>query len=151
METKLIANNKKAYHNYNIEDTIECGIVLVGSEVKSIRAGKINIKDSYAIIKNNEVMILGMHIASYDKGSYFNLDESRMRKLLLNKKQIAKLKAKIEQKGYTIIPTKVYFKGSLVKMELGIAKGKELHDKRDSLKTSQLKRELDRVVKQYRS
>ena len=146
---KIIATNKKAYHEYFIEDTLEAGIELVGSEVKSIRAGKVNLKDSYAIIKNGELLVVGMHISSYEKGSYFNLDESRTRKLLVKKQETEKLRVKIEQKGYTIVPTKMYFKGSLVKLEIGIAKGKELHDKRECTMKAEQLRDIRRTIKEY--
>lgn len=126
MNTKLIAKNPTAYHNYNIEDKLEAGIVLTGTEIKSIRNGKVNLKDSYANIKNGEVFIYGMHISPYEHGNIFNKNPLRDRKLLLNKKEINKLIGLIKQKGYTLIPISLYFKGSLVKLELGIGKGKKL-------------------------
>lgn len=144
---KLIATNKKAYHEYFIEDTYEAGIELVGSEVKSIRLGNINLRDSYAIIKNNEVLLQGVHISPYTKGSFFNPDAKRTRRLLLHRSEINKIRAKIEQKGYTLVVTKAYFSDALVKVELGIAKGKELHDKRQSLKESEQKRAVEREMK----
>ena len=121
---KVVATNKKAYHDYFVEDTYEAGIVLVGSEVKSVRKGAVNLKDSYAIIKGNEVFLLGVHISPYEKGSCFNEDPLRTRKLLLNRQEINKIRGKIEIKGYTLVPLKMYFKQSLVKVELGICKGK---------------------------
>lgn len=133
MENKLIAKNPTAYHNYNIEDKLEVGIVLSGTEIKSIRAGKVNLKDTYAILKNGEVFVLGMHISPYEHGNIFNKDPLRDRKLLLNKREINKLFGLVKQKGYSLVPIKLYFKGSFVKMELGIGKGKKLYDKRQDI------------------
>ena len=118
MNTKLIAKNPTAYHNYSIEDKLEVGIVLSGTEIKSVRSGKVNLKDTYAIIKNGEVFIVGMHIAPYEHGNIFNKDPLRNRKLLLNKREINKLIGLVKQQGYSLIPISIYFKGSLVKMEL---------------------------------
>lgn len=118
MNTKLIAKNPTAYHNYSIEDKLESGIVLSGTEIKSIRSGKVNLKDTYAIIKNGEVFVVGMHIAPYEHGNIFNKDPLRNRKLLLNKREINKLIGLVKQQGYSLIPISIYFKGSLVKMEL---------------------------------
>lgn len=148
---KVVAANKKAYHDYFVEDTYEAGIVLVGSEVKSIRKGAVNLKDSYAIIKGNEVFLLGVHISPYEKGSCFNEDPLRTRKLLLNRQEINKIRGKIEIKGYTLVPLKMYFKQSLVKVELGICKGKELHDKRQAIKTREENRNIQRIKKEYNS
>ena len=148
---KLIDNNKKAYHNYFIEDTYEAGIVLVGSEVKSIRDGHINIHDAFCTIINNEVWLMNSHIKPYDKGSFFNTEAKRNRKLLLNKHEINKLRGAVTKKGYTLVPTKVYFKDGLVKIEVGVAKGKELHDKRQALAEKQTKRDIDRQLKEYRA
>ncbi|MBQ4072479.1 MAG: SsrA-binding protein SmpB [Clostridia bacterium] len=145
---KVIATNKKAYHDYFIEDTFEAGIQLAGSEVKSIRGGNINLKDSYAIVKNGEIFLAGCHISPYEKGSHFNPDAKRMRRLLLHKKEILKLKQKVAEKGYTLVVTKVYFKESLVKAELGLAKGKEGHDKRQVLKEKEQKRQIERALKE---
>lgn len=131
--SSLIAKNPTAKHNYIIEDTLETGIVLSGTEIKSIRAGKVNLKDSYAIIKNAEVFVLGMHISPYEHGNIFNKDPLRNRKLLLTKREINKLIGLTKQKGYTLVPMSLYFKGSLVKLELGIGKGKKLYDKRQEL------------------
>ncbi len=133
MNTKLIAKNPTAYHNYFIEDKLEAGIVLFGTEIKSIRTGKVNLKDSYAYIKNGEVYICGMHISPYEHGNIFNKDPLRDRKLLLNKREINKLIGLTKQKGYSLIPISLYFKGSFVKIELGIGKGKKLYDKRQDL------------------
>ena len=133
MNTKLIAKNPTAYHNYSIEDKIETGIVLFGTEIKSIRAGKVNLKDSYANIKNGEVYISGMHISPYEHGNIFNKNPLRDRKLLLNKREINRLIGLTKQKGYTLIPISIYFKGNFVKVELGIGKGKKLYDKRQDI------------------
>ena len=130
---KLIAKNPTARHNYSIENTLEAGIVLTGTEIKSIRAGKVNLKDSYAIIKNGEVFVLGMHISPYEHGNIFNKDPLRSRKLLLSKREINKLIGLTKQKGYTLVPISLYFSGSFVKLELGIGKGKKLYDKRREL------------------
>ncbi len=146
---KIIAENRKAYHDYFVEDTYEAGIVLVGCEVKSIRQGAVNLRDSFAVIKNGEVFVVGMHVAPYKMGSYYNADSKRNRKLLLNKSEIRKLKAKVEQKGYTLVPLKIYFKDALVKVELGVCKGKELHDKREAIKRKEEDRKLDRIKKEY--
>lgn len=129
----LIAKNPTAKHNYTITETLETGIVLFGTEIKSIRAGKVNLKDSYAIIKNGEVFVVGMHISPYEHGNIFNKDPLRSRKLLLNRREINKLIGLTKQKGYTLVPVSLYFKGSFVKLELGIGKGKKLYDKREEL------------------
>lgn len=146
---KIVSVNKKAYHDYFVEDTYEAGIVLVGCEVKSIRAGAVNLRDSFAIIKNGEVFMIGAHVAPYEKGNRFNGDPRRNRKLLLNKAEIRKLKAKVDQKGYTLIPLKVYFNDALVKIEIGLCKGKEEHDKRETIKRREEDRHLDRVKKEF--
>ncbi len=148
-QMKIIATNKKAYHDYFVEETYEAGIVLVGTEVKSVRLGKVNLCDSYAAIKNGEVFLTGAHISPYEKGSYFNVDPLRPRKLLLNKAEIRRLKARTEQKGYTLVPLKVYFKDSLVKVELGLCRGKDLYDKRESIKRREEARKLDRIKKEF--
>ncbi len=119
---KIVATNKKAYHDYFIEDCLEAGIVLVGSEVKSIRLGQANMKDTYCLIRGDEIELINLHISPYEKGSYFNVDSRRARKLLLKKAEINKLRGKVEQKGYTLVPTKMYFKQGLVKVEVGVAK-----------------------------
>ncbi len=133
MNIKLIAKNPTAYHNYIIEDKMEAGIVLTGTEIKSIRNGKANLKDTYADIKNGEVYIVGMHISPYEHGNIFNKDPLRNRKLLLTRKEINKLSGLVKQKGYSLIPISMYFKGSIVKIELGFGKGKKLYDKRQEL------------------
>ena len=132
-KTKLIAKNPTAYHNYTIENTIETGIVLFGTEIKSIRNNNANLKDCYAYIKNGEVFICGMHINPYEHGNIFNKDPIRDKKLLLNKSEIYKLIGLTKQKGYSLIPISIYFKGSYIKVELGIGKGKKLYDKRQDL------------------
>lgn len=144
---KLIANNKKAYHDYFILDTYETGIALHGTEVKSLRMGKCSIKESFIRIENGEVFIYGMHISPYEKGNIFNKDPLRVRKLLLHKAEINKLLGKTKEKGIAVIPLKVYFKGSLVKMEIGLAKGKKLYDKRQDIAKKDQKREAQREFK----
>ena len=131
--TILIAKNPTAYHNYTIEDKLEAGIVLTGTEIKSIRLGKVNLKDSYAVIKKGEVLVLGMHISPYENGNIFNKDPLRDRKLLLNRREINKLVGLIKQKGYTLVPMNLYFSGNFIKLELGIGKGKKLYDKREDI------------------
>ena len=133
MNTILIAKNPTAYHNYTIEDKIEAGIVLYGTEIKSIRNNKVNLKDSYAYIKNGEAFVSGMHISPYKHGNIFNKDPLRDRKLLLNKREINKLFGLVQQKGYSLVPISLYFKGNLVKLDLGIGKGKKLYDKRQDI------------------
>ncbi|CUH93248.1 SsrA-binding protein SmpB [Herbinix luporum] len=144
---KLIANNKKAYHDYFIEDKYEAGIALHGTEVKSLRMGKCSIKESFIKIENSEVFIYGMHISPYEKGNIFNKDPLRVRKLLLHKYQINKISGRLAQKGYTLVPLKVYFKGHLVKIEIGLAKGKKLYDKRQDIAKKDLRRETEREFK----
>lgn len=147
-ETKrLIANNKKAYHEYFIDEKYEAGIALVGTEVKSIRMGKCSIKESFVKIEKGEIYVYGMNINPYEKGNIFNKDPLRVRKLLLHKSEIEKLDAKMAQKGYTLIPLQVYLKGSLVKAEIGLARGKKLYDKREDLAKKDQKREIDRAFK----
>ena len=147
MNTKLIAKNPTAYHNYQIEDKIETGIVLSGTEIKSIRAGKVNLKDCYAYLKNGEVFVCGMHISPYEHGNIFNKNPLRDRKLLLHKKEIAKLIGLTKQKGYSLVPTSIYFKGSFVKIELGIGKGKKLYDKREDIAKKDAERKINRALK----
>ncbi len=145
--SSLIAKNPTANHNYIIEDTYECGIVLTGTEIKSIRAGKVNLKDSYAIIKNSEVYALGIHISPYENGNIFNKDPLRSRKLLLTKREINKLIGLVKQKGYTLVPMSLYFKGNFVKLELGIGKGKKLYDKRRDIAKKDADRAIERHIK----
>lgn len=147
-KVKTLAENKKAYHDYFIDDTIEAGIVLSGTEVKSIRMGKANLKDSYAYIKNGEVILSNMHISPYEKGNIFNVDPIRDRKLLLNKKEISRLYGLLSQKGLTIVPLKLYLNGKWVKIELGIARGKKLYDKREDIAEKDAKRQIDRHLKE---
>ena len=144
---RLIANNKKAYHDYFIEDTYEAGIELAGTEVKSMRMGKCSIKESFIQIDRGEVFVYGMHISPYEKGNIFTKDPLRTRKLLLHQYEIRKIAGKIAEKGYTLVPLKVYFKGSLVKVEVGIAKGKKLYDKRQDIAKKDQKREAEREFK----
>ena len=146
---RLIANNKKAYHDYFIEDTYEAGIELFGTEVKSMRMGKCSIKESFVQIDKGEVFVYGMHVSPYEKGNIFNKDPLRTRKLLLHQYEIRKIAGKIAEKGYTLVPLKVYFKGSLVKVEIGIAKGKKLYDKRQSLKEKDIKRDLEKIKARF--
>ncbi|MCI8536167.1 MAG: SsrA-binding protein SmpB [Hungatella sp.] len=145
---KLIANNKKAYHDYFIEDKYEAGIELFGTEVKSIRMGKCSIKESFIRIDKGELYLYGMHVNPYEKGNIFNKDPLRTRKLLLHKSEIVKLAAKQAEKGYTLVPLQVYFKGSLVKVEIGLAKGKKLYDKREDIAKKDQRREMEREMKQ---
>lgn len=144
---KLIANNKKAYHDYFIEDKYEAGIALHGTEVKSLRMGKCSIKESFIRVENGELFIYGMHISPYEKGNIFNRDPLRVRKLLLHKYQINKIGGKLTQKGYTLVPLQVYLKGHLVKVEIGLAKGKKLYDKRQDMANKDMKREIERNLK----
>lgn len=144
---KLIANNKKARHDYFLEETFEVGIELVGTEVKSLRMGKCSIKEAYVRIENGEVYIVQMHISPYEKGNIFNKDPLRTRKLLMHKREILKLQQKMKEKGYTLVPVDIYFKGSLVKMHIALAKGKKLYDKRNDLAKKDAKREVEREFK----
>lgn len=144
---KLVANNKKAYHDFFIEEKFETGIELYGTEVKAIRMGKCSIKEAYVKMENGQVYIEGMHISPYEKGNIFNKDPLRLRKLLLHRMEINKLGAKIREKGFTLVPLQVYLKGSLVKVEIGLAKGKKLYDKRDDIAKKDAKREVEREFK----
>jgi len=146
-ESKLIANNKKAYHDYFILETYEAGIALHGTEVKSLRMGKCSIKEAFIRIDGGEMFIYGMHISPYEKGNIFNKDPLRVRKLLLHKSEILKIFGKMKEKGNTVIPLKVYFKGSLVKVEIGLAKGKKIYDKREDIAKKDQKREAEREFK----
>lgn len=145
--SRLIANNKKAYHDYFIEETYEAGIALHGTEVKSLRMGKCSVKESFIRIENDEVYIYGMHISPYEKGNIFNKDPLRVRKLLMHRFEIRRLQAKIAEKGYTLVPLQVYFKNSLVKVEIGLAKGKKLYDKRQDIAKKDQRREAQRDFK----
>ena len=144
---KLIAKNPTAYHNYTINDTMEAGIVLSGTEIKSIRNGKVNIKDTYINIRNGEAFIYEMHISPYEQGNIFNKDPLRNRKLLLHKREINKLIGSIQQKGLSLIPIKLYFQNNLVKLEFGIGKGKKLYDKREDIAKKDAQRKIDRAIK----
>lgn len=144
---KLLANNKKAYFDYFIEDKWEAGISLYGTEVKSIRMGKVSIKESYIKIENGEVFVYNMHVSPYEKGNIFNRDPIRVRKLLLHRAEINKLSGKITEKGYTLVPLQIYIKDGLVKVEIGLAKGKKLYDKRDSIAKKDVRRENEREFK----
>ena len=143
-----VASNKKAFHDYFIEDKIETGIVLAGSEVKSVRAGHVSIKECYVRIKNGEVIVLNMYIKNYEYSKAFTLEERRTRKLLLHKKEIKKLFEKVTQAGYTLVPLNIYFKGGLAKMEIGLAKGKKLHDKREDIAKKDAQRDMARAFKE---
>ena len=145
--TKLIAKNPVAYHNFNIEDTYEAGIVLSGTEIKSIRKGRVNLKDSYAGFKDGECYIYSMHISPYEHGNIFNKDPLRDRKLLLNRTEINKLIGLTKQQGCSLIPISLYFKGSIVKLELGIGKGKKLYDKRQDIAKKDAQRQIQRTLK----
>ncbi len=148
---KLVANNKKAYHDYFIDDKYEAGIELFGTEVKSIRMGKCSIKEAFVKIENGEVYVYRMHISPYEKGNIFNKDPLRVKKLLLHRLEIRRLLSKIKEKGYTLVPLQVYFKGSLVKVELGLARGKKLYDKRDDIAKKDARREMEREFKSKNS
>lgn len=139
--------NRKARFDYEIEDEYEAGVVLKGTEIKSIRNGKANIKDSYAIIRNNELYLLNSNISLYEEGNRFNHEETRTRKLLMHKKEILKLRDKIEKEGYTLIPLKMYFKGSKLKVLIGLAKGKKNYDKREAIKKRDTEREMQKIIK----
>ncbi|MEW6162611.1 MAG: SsrA-binding protein SmpB [Nitrospirota bacterium] len=144
---KIVCQNRKAYHDYHIEETLEAGIVLLGTEVKSLREGKANLKDSYVIVKDDEVFLLNCHISPYSHGNITNHDPLRTRKLLLHKREIERLRGRSLQKGYTLIPLKMYFKDSYAKVEIGIAKGKRLYEKREKIKEREAKRTIERAMK----
>ena len=144
---KVLAQNRKAYHDYFVEEKFEAGIALAGTEVKSLRMGRLNLKDSYCTIKSGEMLLQGMHISPYEKGNIFNKDPLRDRKLLLHRKEIDRLFGKVKQDGYSIIPLQVYLKGAYVKVEIGLCKGKKLYDKRQAAATADAKRAMDRAEK----
>ena len=144
---KLVANNKKAYHDYFIDDTFEAGIELYGTEVKSIRMGKCSIKESFIKIENGQVFVYGMHVSPYEKGNIFNKDPLRIRRLLLHRAEIRRLVSKIREKGYTLVPLQVYFKEGKVKVEVGLARGKKLYDKRQDIAKKDMRRETEREFK----
>lgn len=145
---KIITVNRKARHDYFVEETYECGIALAGTEVKSLRAGAVNLKDSYCSIKDGEMFVVGMHISPYEQGNIFNRDPLRQRKLLMHKREIIKLFGYVKRDGYSLIPLSLYFKGSRVKLELGLCKGKKLHDKRDDAARRDASREMDRAMRE---
>ena len=142
---KIVAKNSKAYHDYFIEEKYETGIELAGTEVKSIRLGNVNLKDSFCLVKDGEISVLGMHISPYEKGNIFNKDPRRTRRLLMHKREIMRLFGRIKQDGYSLIPLSIYFKGPRVKLEIGLAKGKKLYDKREASARRDAKREMDRA------
>lgn len=144
---KLIANNKKAYHDYFVDETMEAGIQLFGTEVKSLRCGGVNLKDSYCSIEDGELFVTGMHISPYEKGNIYNRDPLREKKLLMHKREILRLLGKVGQEGVTLVPLSLYFKGSRVKVELGICRGKKLYDKREDLAKKQANRDIERYTK----
>jgi SsrA-binding protein len=144
---KLIAQNKKAYHDYHIEETVEAGIALTGTEVKSLRAGRVNLRDSYAAVEKGEVFLIGTHISPYEQGNIFNHDPLRSRKLLLHAHEIRRLYGKVQMDGYTLVPTKIYFKDGRVKVEIGLAKGKTTYDKRQTLAKKEAQRDMERAFR----
>ena len=147
-EFKTIAQNKKAYHDYFVEETLEAGIELCGTEVKSLRQGRCNLKDAWCSVVDGEMLLNGCHISPYEQGNIFNRDPMRVRRLLMHKREIVNLFSKTKQDGYSVIPLAVYFKSSRVKLEIGLCKGKKLHDKRDSIAARDAKREIDRAMKE---
>lgn len=150
MGIKIIATNKKAYHEYFIDDVYEAGIMLLGTEVKSLRLGNVTIKESFCRIKNGELFLNNMNISPYEQGNRENHEPTRMRKLLLHKQEIEKLARKVDERGLSLVPTKIYFKNSLVKIEIGVGRGKKMHDKRESLKQKQATREMAKILKENR-
>ena len=144
---KIIAENRKAFHDYYIDERFEAGVALSGTEVKSLRAGKINLRDSYCQVKDGEMYLIGVHISPYENGNRFNLDPDRTRKLLMHKREIIRLYSKTKEDGLTLVPTKCYFKDSKVKFEIGLARGKKDYDKRDTEAQKQAKRDIERAVK----
>ena len=150
MGIKVIATNKKAFHDYFVEEKFECGIALFGTEVKSVRLGKVNLKESWAQVRKGEIWIEGMHISPYEQGNIFNRDPLRPKKLLMHKKEIRKLDSLVMRQGYTLVPLEVYLKDGRMKVQLGLCKGKQLHDKRDSMAKRDSDREIERVMKSNR-
>ena len=144
---KPMAQNRKAFHDYFVEERVECGLELKGTEVKSMRQGRMNLKESYAVVRNGEVLVLGMHISPYEQGNIFNKDPLRTRKLLLHKSEIKRLLGKVKTAGYTIVPVKIYFKGNYAKVQIALAKGKKLYDKRDDLAKKDQRREAEKAFK----
>ena len=150
-QKKIIANNKKAYHDFFVDETYEAGIELLGTEVKSLRTGSVNLKDSYCYIEKGEIFVCGMHISPYEKGNIFNRDPLRDRRLLMHKREIMKLHGLVGQKGFTLVPVSLYFLGSRVKIEVGLCRGKKLYDKRESDAKRQANRDIERYSKNMRS
>ena len=150
MAIKTVATNRKAYHNYHIEDSIEAGIALTGTEIKSIRAGKVSLGDAYVKPEDGELWLLNAHIARYEAGSYLSHVPTRPRKLLLHRKQIDSLSSKVLERGFTLVPLKVYIKDSIAKLEVALARGKKLHDKREAIARRETKREIERAIKRQR-
>lgn len=146
---KIIATNKKAFHNYFVIETLECGINLIGCEVKSLRKGEVNLADSYCRVENGNLVMLGCHIKNYDKGSYSNVDSRRDRRLLAHKREIMRMLGKVKEKGYSIVPLKMYFKDSLVKVEVGLVRGKQNYDKKDAILQKDADRAQQRAIKEY--
>ena len=146
---KIIAQNKKAWHDYFVDEKYEAGRALFGTEVKSIRAGAVNLKDSYCSVKDGELFMLGVHISPYEKGNIFNREPRRERKLLMHKREIMKINGMLTQKGYTLVPLSLYFSGKNVKVELGLCRGKKLYDKRDTIAKKEVNREIDRKMKEF--
>ncbi|MBM4140896.1 MAG: SsrA-binding protein SmpB [Nitrospira sp.] len=144
---KVVCQNRKAYHDYHIEETIEAGMALLGTEVKALKEGKVNLKDSYVIVKDSEVFLLNCHISPYSHGNIMNHDPLRTRKLLLHRREIERLRGKTAIKGFTLIPLKLYFKGPFAKVEIGLAKGKQLFEKRETIKEREAKRDMERAMK----
>jgi SsrA-binding protein len=144
--TKLIAQNKKAYHDYHIEETLEAGIALTGTEVKSLRDGRVNLRDSYAQVENGELWLMGVHISPYEQGNIFNHDPLRNRKLLVHRRELLRFYGKVRVAGYTLVPTKMYFKDGRAKVEIALAKGKATHDKRDTLAKKEAQRDMERAM-----
>ena len=147
--SNIIAQNKKAWHDYFVDEKYEAGIALFGTEVKSVRMGQVNLKDSYCSVKDGELFVLGMHISPYEKGNIFNREPRRERKLLMHKREIMKINGMLTQKGYTLVPLSLYFSGKNVKVELGLCRGKKLYDKRDSIAAKEVNREIDRKMKEF--
>lgn len=144
---KIVATNRKAYHEYFIDETYEAGLVLSGTEIKSVRAGKVSLREGYARVAGGEAWLVDVHIAPYEHGSYYNLEPTRRRKLLLHREEIDRLRGKINERGYTVVPLRIYIKGGLAKVELGLARGKKLYDKRTSIAERDAKRQIERALK----
>jgi SsrA-binding protein len=151
MAIKTVATNRKAYHNYHLSDSVEAGIVLTGTEIKSIRAGRVNLGDAYVKPEGGELWLVNAHIARYEAGSYFSHEPTRPRKLLVHRKQINNLTSKVQEKGLTLVPVRLYIKDSIAKVEVALAKGKKLHDKRETIVRRETEREIERAIKQQKS